>query len=238
MLDVLGKPLAKGSIPEELVRRITDAIIDGDLKPGDKIPTETEFSEHLGIGRNSVREATKILVFLGVLEIRRSEGTFVADGFNNKMLNPMIYGLIMEQKSMLELLELKLAMLRSILYLAVEKATPERIARLRKSYQEFEELVSREHCEDPAILYELSNGFHRVLGEICCNPLVTQLNTIVLKLAKFSRSKGVQRAVENHQPHRLVEACGTLLRVVEDRDKTLIEPALEQLFQYWRELLL
>ena len=41
----------------------------GPLKPGDKIPTEMALSEQLGVARNSIREAIKILVYIGVLEI-------------------------------------------------------------------------------------------------------------------------------------------------------------------------
>ena len=53
--------LPKGSISEIIVQRITDALISGELKPGDQIPTEVEFSEKLGVSRNGVREAIKVL---------------------------------------------------------------------------------------------------------------------------------------------------------------------------------
>jgi len=55
-----------------------------------------ELCESLRVGRNSVREAIKILVTMGVLEIRRSEGTFVCKGFSGRMLDPLVYGLILE----------------------------------------------------------------------------------------------------------------------------------------------
>ena len=46
------------------------------------------------VSRNSVREAIKVLEAMGVLIIKRPEGTFVAEGFSDKMLDPMVYGLI------------------------------------------------------------------------------------------------------------------------------------------------
>ena len=55
----LFDPLPKGSIAEILVERITEALISGELKPGDKIPTEVEFSEKLGIQNKSVWKSTK-----------------------------------------------------------------------------------------------------------------------------------------------------------------------------------
>ena len=52
----LFEELPKGSISEIIMPRITDALISGQLKPGDKIPTEVEFSEKLGVSRNAVRQ--------------------------------------------------------------------------------------------------------------------------------------------------------------------------------------
>ena len=39
-------------------------MINRELRPGDKIPTEAEMAENMGVGRNSIREAIKILVYL------------------------------------------------------------------------------------------------------------------------------------------------------------------------------
>ena len=71
-----------------VIDRISGAIIDGELRPGDKIPTEPELSAMFNVGRNTVREAIRILVAYGVLEIRRAEGTFVCDGFSPQIINP------------------------------------------------------------------------------------------------------------------------------------------------------
>ena len=74
----------------QVINALTDAMINRELRPGDKIPTEGEMAENMGVGRNSIREAIKILVYLGVLEIRRAEGTFVCEGFSESMIDPMI----------------------------------------------------------------------------------------------------------------------------------------------------
>ena len=69
--------LKKESILQTVINRLTDAIKNGELKPGDKMPPEIELAESLGVARSSVREAIKILSYLGVLESRRAEGTFI-----------------------------------------------------------------------------------------------------------------------------------------------------------------
>ena len=40
--SMLFEPLPKGSLSDAIIKRITDALISGELKPGDKIPTEEE----------------------------------------------------------------------------------------------------------------------------------------------------------------------------------------------------
>ena len=89
-------PVSSKSVVQIIIDRLTGAIIEGELKPGDKIPTEPELAEELQVGRNSVREAIRILVAYGVLEIRRPEGTFVCNGFSTQIINPMIYQVILE----------------------------------------------------------------------------------------------------------------------------------------------
>jgi GntR family transcriptional repressor for pyruvate dehydrogenase complex len=58
-----------------VANRIRDYIIENQLKPGDRLPTELELEERLGVSRVSVREATKALGFLGVLNATPRRGT-------------------------------------------------------------------------------------------------------------------------------------------------------------------
>lgn len=57
---------------------IMDLILERELVPGDPLPTEAELCDELGVGRNTVREALKVLQALGVVEIRHGFGMFVA----------------------------------------------------------------------------------------------------------------------------------------------------------------
>ena len=97
--NVFKSPIASKSVVDRIIDETTSAIIDGSLKPGDKIPTEMELCESFQVGRNSVREAIKILEAFGVVYIKRAEGTFVSSSFNNRMLDSILYGLILQKES-------------------------------------------------------------------------------------------------------------------------------------------
>ena len=88
------KNLKKESVVQSVINCLTDAMRNKELKPGDRIPPEPELAASMGVARSSVREAIKILSYLGVLESKRSEGTFVCSGFQESMIDPMIYGII------------------------------------------------------------------------------------------------------------------------------------------------
>lgn len=76
----------------------------------------------MGVARSSVREAIKILTYLGVLESKRSEGTFVGDGFKESMIDPMIYGIILNQDSFENLMELREMTETGIMRMTIQEA--------------------------------------------------------------------------------------------------------------------
>ena len=66
--------LRSRNISQIITERIAASIMNGELRPGQRLPTEDEFAARIGAGKSSVREAIKILEALGVLEIRRGDG--------------------------------------------------------------------------------------------------------------------------------------------------------------------
>lgn len=229
--------LPKGSISEIIVQRITDALISGELKPGDQIPTEVEFSEKLGVSRNGVREAIKVLVAFGVLEIRRSEGTFVVEEYNHKLLDPLLYGLILSEHSMEELLEVKIAIANSVLYLAILNASDEEIKQLREYGLEFKEIMNAKP-EDTEKMYQASKRFNEYLSEISRNRMLYQLDSIIRKIASFTRHKAIEVSVERGMVNALPDNYLKEVDILEARDKRAIVDFMDERLKLWQELLL
>ncbi|MDD3942171.1 MAG: GntR family transcriptional regulator, partial [Sphaerochaetaceae bacterium] len=92
-----GNSLKRESVPSSIANMIIDYITAKKLKPGDQLPTEQEFMTYLGVGRNSVREAIKMLSFLGVVEIRKGIGSYISDSISSSALNPLVLSLAFEQ---------------------------------------------------------------------------------------------------------------------------------------------
>lgn len=235
--SILFEQMPKGSISEILVDRITQALISGELKPGDKIPTELEFSERLGVGRNAVREAIKVLVAFGVLEIRRAEGTFVVDEYNNNMLNPMIYGLILAEHNMEDMLNVKISLSTSIIYLAMKVASDEEIAHLRKLGQAFyDEMMNPESRQEDC--YQACMEFNVYISEITHNKMLDELDAVVHKVVKFTRHKALEKSREIGEPNLLPENYLKGVALLEQHDQAGILPLMDERLEIWRKLLL
>lgn len=69
--------IQKRSLVDEVIAVVRHNIQTELWKVNDKIPTEPELVQGLGVGRNTIREAIKILEYLGILEVKQGHGTFV-----------------------------------------------------------------------------------------------------------------------------------------------------------------
>jgi DNA-binding FadR family transcriptional regulator len=71
--------IKRKTVVAQVMENIRQLIASGQFKAGDRIPTEGELAERLGIGRSSIREAIKVFNYLGVLDSQTAKGTFVCD---------------------------------------------------------------------------------------------------------------------------------------------------------------
>ncbi|NDZ76437.1 FadR family transcriptional regulator [Streptomyces sp. SID10362] len=64
-------------VTDEAIEKIKVMIVDGELRPGQRLPKEAVLAERLGLSRNSLREAVKALSLIRVLDVRQGDGTYV-----------------------------------------------------------------------------------------------------------------------------------------------------------------
>lgn len=100
------KHVEKRSVVQDVMEQIKGLIASGELKPGDKMPTETELAEMFGIGRSSVREAVKVFQHLGILESSPRTGTFVCD-YANISTEALTWSLLLGKNEIFELVTLR-----------------------------------------------------------------------------------------------------------------------------------
>ncbi len=213
------KSLKTETVVQRVINSLTEGIISGELKPGDKLPTEPELSENFGVARTSVREAIKILAYMGVLESRRSEGTFVSSGYKESMIDPMIYGIILDRGEDFDsLMELRELIEVGIMQLAVKKSTDEDLKELKKRLEAFENAKNSEQEKLTEALFEADNRFHDMVAELCHNSLVVKIDAVVRMLTYATRFETVKMMAESGKAEELLEAHRVIYAMLENRE--------------------
>lgn len=110
------------SLPQKISEDIITFILEEKLQPGDKLPNETVLSEHLNVGRSSIREAMKLLASRNIVTIRQGSGTYIASS-PGVVQDPLGFTFIgNKQKLIHDLLEVRFLLEPSIAAMAAAHA--------------------------------------------------------------------------------------------------------------------
>ena len=199
----LYTPIQTQKVFERVAVQIEQRILAGELRSGDRLPTERELAEQFQVSRTAVREALKILAQKGLVDMRPGRGTMVIDGANEALSHSL--GLVMRLKlgevggsNMLvevrEILEVEIA------GLAAARTTEREIAELREAVAAMDASLA-----DADAFIVADNQFHEILARATQNPLILVLiNSIVGLLSEqrkqiFRIEGGPQRGQIHHK---------------------------------------
>ncbi|NIP49902.1 MAG: FadR family transcriptional regulator, partial [Gammaproteobacteria bacterium] len=127
------EPIRPKKISEEIVNQIKQLISSGELKPGDRIPSERELASLLGVSRPSVREAIMVLEAMGFLESRQGGGTYVKALTESSIMDPLAKLVEKRDPELLRsLAEVRMGLESWSAYLAAQRANEKDIAELRR----------------------------------------------------------------------------------------------------------
>ena len=222
--------LKKESVVQSVINRLTDGMRNGELKPGDKIPTEPELAESLGVARSSIREAIKILTYLGVLESKRHEGTFVCNGFEESMIDPMVYGIILNKDSFENLMELREMTEAGMMRLAIKNHTEDEIRELEEILSEMKNILSEEGEATIADFFEADDRFHDKIAEMGKNPMADKINRVVRTLTYAVRYETVSSMITNGKGEELLEAHVVLLDAIKNGDYEVLSDKVRETY--------
>lgn len=215
--------------------RIIDDIIGGRYKPGDKLPSEQAIADELGTGRNSVREAIRTLNAYGVLETKRT-GTFVCTHYSAKMMNPLIYGIILSKADNDDLIELRQNLEKVIIHLAIAKANDDDIERVRKQL----DIQIRRHDSGTLTAAEMTDldiEFHELICSCTHNALLLDLFQRINQLMKPSRLQNHKELKELDGDSYTIAAHKKLFEVLEAHDTEHADEAVDFSQVEWYQML-
>lgn len=186
-------------------------IADGSLAPGDRLPSEGELCERLGVSRGSLREAIRMLAALGVLDTRHGSGTYVGELAAADLIHGMSLTVgLLPLEALLELYELRRALEAHAAALAAARIDAETLLRL-------EALLGRlETSEDPEEHSRLDHEFHLAVADVTGNRALTALLDVLRARSRayriFETVDGAQIKAISDEGHRAI------MRALQARD--------------------
>jgi GntR family transcriptional regulator, transcriptional repressor for pyruvate dehydrogenase complex len=153
-----------------LAERIQQAVLDGRLKPGERLPDEGELAAEHGVGRSTVREALRLLGGRGWVHTLRGPGggVFVSrpdvHAVGRGLGADLAFLVGGEGLSFAELLEARHAHEEYAVALAARRAGPAEVQRVRRLAEDAERLV-----DDPEAFTEVNVAFHLAISEATHN---------------------------------------------------------------------
>ena len=169
------------------------------------------------MARSSVREAIKILCYLGVLESKRAAGTFVCSGFQESMIDPMVYGIILHQDSFDDLMELRQMMETGSMRLAILRGDEDELEELEELVQRMREIVAH---SDRTVeeFFQVDDAFHELIMKMGKNPLAAQISRVVRSLTHAMRYETVEIMFTSGRDEELVAAHAHLCEIIKTRE--------------------
>ncbi|MCO1599960.1 FadR/GntR family transcriptional regulator [Desulfosporosinus nitroreducens] len=182
------KPIRTRKIYEQIVDQIGQLVAQGQLKPGDRLPSERELVERFQVSRASIREAISALEMMGLIEVRSGEGTYIRQVNIESVVTPLAWMLFIEKDTDLELYEARKILEVQAAGLAAERAEENEICEMFEALE-----VMRRDLELYHLGEEADHNFHYAIARATHNKILFRLmNTLsdtMRKTLKSSRSK-------------------------------------------------
>ncbi|MGJ3402947.1 FadR/GntR family transcriptional regulator [Glutamicibacter sp. Je.9.36] len=218
-----------------LTNDITALILERGLLPGDPLPTEQELMAELGVGRNSLREAIKVLQALGIIDTRHGFGMFVAQENLNALHDSLAFRGQMSLRhhghEASELVDVRQALETGLIGLAIRAVTDEHLEALEQCVIQMEQHAAREET-----FVEQDKAFHRILFEPLGNQLLTNLLGVFWDVYRTIYD-AIDSDLEITQPAKTAQDHRDILDAVRAKDVETARQLISEHFHGIRALL-
>jgi len=223
-MQTITRPKMRDQVSEQ----IKQYIIDGKLMPGDRLPTEHQLAETFGISRLSVREATKTLEFLGIVESKTGVGLTVGRINMERMTKHLGFHSGLLDADPQQLIDSRVIIETGVLPHVVRRMAedPSIVKNLQSLVDQFRTAKDLKTC------IQIDIQFHRTLIEASgLQPLVAFNELLVVFFRRFFdavKKVDVKVGIEHHQrlvdllaAGRIEDATSELREHIEDNKRRL-----------------
>lgn len=221
---------------ERVVEQIEQAIYEGELRPGERLPSERQLMTQFAVSRSTVREALRVLQSSGLVRSRPGDphGPMVLP-FSTSGLEKALAALArVEHVTLADLLQFRMLIEGAASMLAAREHSPEHIARMEEALTEMERALEL----GEKAFSEADLAFHEAMAEAAGNPLLAVCNAVVrdvvLKLVVTKIAQADDRRAQMSETLRLHRKVLDAVRA--GRPEHAAELSRRHLFEYYGQM--
>jgi len=186
--------IKRQTLTSQVFDYVLNLIKTNQVKPGEKLPTEKQLTDLLGVSRTCVREAVKSLETLRLISVRQRIGAVVLEPSPTALFNAEHLSAASHQQTADCLIEFRRILEIGLAPLAAEKATEEDLAVMSQALERHKRAIET----DMVVAHDADIAFHRAVAEATKNPFVLMvLDTVSGPLAEQRRmNDGIRRFAE------------------------------------------
>jgi DNA-binding FadR family transcriptional regulator len=171
------EPISRTNISKSIVDQVVDLIAGGHYRPGERLPSERELMETLGVGRSSIREAFQALAIMGLIDIRPGQGTFVRDITTDVIIRRNIFAPLINPEVTGELVEARIAVEPTIAALAARRHTEDELSAIDDVLSQCDRAIA---TGEP--VYSHSASFHLLVARASHNTVFVRFMETLINL--------------------------------------------------------
>jgi GntR family transcriptional regulator, transcriptional repressor for pyruvate dehydrogenase complex len=221
--------IRRNKVYEEVARQLERLILKK-LRPGDKLPSERELSESLGVSRSSIRDAIRSLELVGLVEPRQGSGTVVREISADTLMNPLTNVLRHKMELVSELLDFRKMLEPPLAARAASHATEEELA-------EMEEILRRQENKfrNGELAIEEDSEFHYAIAMASGNSVVLKVLDVLMDLLRDTRERSLQL---EGRPQKSLAGHRKVLAAIKRRDAEAAKAAMRRHIEDVEEIVL
>jgi GntR family transcriptional repressor for pyruvate dehydrogenase complex len=176
------------ALSEKIIAQISDALVAGELQPGDRLPPERELAEQFGVSRTVIRDAVKTLAGRGILHVKHGAGIFVTTSEENAIgrLGALSDILPLQGVRLRDLFEIRKVLEIEGAEWAARRRNDYHLERLRGILED-----AHRNSENLEVLSERDVQFHVTIAEASQNLVLVRVMLTLLDLLAQSRRESL-----------------------------------------------
>lgn len=208
------QPIKQKRVSDEIVERIKEAIYDGKLLPGQKMPSERELAKSFNVSRMSLREALNTLQAQGLVEIQQGNRTFVRPVTTLSPCDPLVSMAKRSHNDIINIFEVRRFLEMGTAYMAAKWATKTDIKKLNKAYNALENDFKKGR-----LMAKSDFDFHQAIAAASHNAVFSHISQTLYDLLQ-EELRIAYGSIFNEPVNRskLVDEHGSILEAIKKKD--------------------